>query len=240
MPGLGRKVFTAGDVLTASDVQNYLMDQTTMVFAGTAARSSAIATPTTGMTSYIGVTGTATIPQIETYTGSAWQTPYGMTQVANVTVSGAASIQIDNVFSSAYDNYKFVISNLTASAAGALMNLRLGTNISLANYSWIKVGFSTGGASNSAGVLNGTSFGLNFISSSVPAGNFSGEIIDPFRTGFTYFNGIGYGGFTTAAVWFGQAYAGHYNATTSFTGCTFLPDTGTFSGNIKIYGYRNS
>ncbi len=44
----GRKVFTAGEVLTASDVNDYLMDQSVMVFAGTAARSSAIASPETG------------------------------------------------------------------------------------------------------------------------------------------------------------------------------------------------
>lgn len=52
MPGLGRKVYTAGDVLTASDVQSYLQDQTVMKFANAAARSSAIAVPTQGMASY--------------------------------------------------------------------------------------------------------------------------------------------------------------------------------------------
>ena len=67
MAGLGRKVFTAGDVLTASDVQNYLMDQSVMVFAGTAARSSAIATPTEGMVSYL-----TDIDLLETYNGSSW------------------------------------------------------------------------------------------------------------------------------------------------------------------------
>lgn len=67
MAGSGRKVFTAGDVLTASDVQNYLMDQTTMVFAGTAARSSAIATPTEGMFAV-----TTDNDELDYYNGSAW------------------------------------------------------------------------------------------------------------------------------------------------------------------------
>ena len=67
MAGSGRKTFTAGDVLTASDVQNYLMDQTTMVFAGTAARSSAIATPTEGMLAL-----TLDNDEIDFYNGSAW------------------------------------------------------------------------------------------------------------------------------------------------------------------------
>ena len=67
MAGSGRKTFTAGDVLTASDVQNYLMDQTTMVFAGTAARSSAIATPTEGMFAV-----TTDTDELDYYNGTAW------------------------------------------------------------------------------------------------------------------------------------------------------------------------
>jgi hypothetical protein len=67
MAGLGRKVFTAGDVLTASDVQNYLQDQSVMVFAGTAARSSAIATPSEGMFAI-----TTDDDELDYYNGSAW------------------------------------------------------------------------------------------------------------------------------------------------------------------------
>jgi hypothetical protein len=67
MAGSGRKVFTAGDVLTASDVQNYLQDQTVMVFGGTAARSAAIATPTEGMLAV-----TTDNDEIDYYNGSAW------------------------------------------------------------------------------------------------------------------------------------------------------------------------
>jgi hypothetical protein len=53
MAGLGRKVFTAGEVLAAADVNGYLMDQTVMVFDDLAARSSAIPSPTQGMLSYL-------------------------------------------------------------------------------------------------------------------------------------------------------------------------------------------
>jgi hypothetical protein len=48
-----RKVFTAGEVLAASDVNDFLMDQTVMSFAGTAARGSAITTPVEGMVTYL-------------------------------------------------------------------------------------------------------------------------------------------------------------------------------------------
>jgi hypothetical protein len=52
MPGLGRKVFSVSEVLTAANVNGYLMDQTVMVFADSAARASAIGTPSEGMASY--------------------------------------------------------------------------------------------------------------------------------------------------------------------------------------------
>jgi hypothetical protein len=66
MAGLGYKVFTAGEVLTAANVNGYLMEQSVMVFAGTAARSSAIGTPSAGMVSYLTDTGT-----LQVY-GTAW------------------------------------------------------------------------------------------------------------------------------------------------------------------------
>lgn len=66
MAGLGRKVWSAGDVLAAADVNGYLMDQAVMVFADAAARTSAIGTPTQGMVSYLQDTSS-----LEVY-GTAW------------------------------------------------------------------------------------------------------------------------------------------------------------------------
>ena len=67
MSGLGRKVWSAGDVVAAADVQGYLQDQTVMVFDDASARSSAIGTPTEGMASYLKDTNT-----LELYDGSTW------------------------------------------------------------------------------------------------------------------------------------------------------------------------
>ena len=48
-----RKVFDAGEVLSATDVNQFLMDQMVQTFAGTAARGSAIGTATEGMLTYL-------------------------------------------------------------------------------------------------------------------------------------------------------------------------------------------
>jgi hypothetical protein len=87
MPGLGRKVFTAGEVLTAANVQGYLMDQSVMVFAGTAARSSAIGTPSAGMVSFRS-DGTAW----EGYNGSTWGPLVSIDTSSFLTASSTATL----------------------------------------------------------------------------------------------------------------------------------------------------
>lgn len=67
MSGLGRKVFIAGDILEAAEVNGYLMDQSIMVFANAAARTTAIPTPTEGMFAYLLDSST-----LFTYDGSNW------------------------------------------------------------------------------------------------------------------------------------------------------------------------
>ena len=66
MAGLGYKVFTAGEVLTAANVNGYLM-QGVLVFDNSAARNSAIGTPTEGMVAYL-----KDANQIDYYDGSSW------------------------------------------------------------------------------------------------------------------------------------------------------------------------
>jgi len=68
MSGLGFKTWIAGDVLSAADVNGYLMRQAVARFANAAARSSAIPSPTPGMVAYLQDTDS-----LERYTsGSAW------------------------------------------------------------------------------------------------------------------------------------------------------------------------
>lgn len=68
MAGAGFKDFTAGEVLTSNDVDQFLMQQTIMVFAGTAARGSAIGTAVAeGMFTYLKDTNA-----LEYYDGSSW------------------------------------------------------------------------------------------------------------------------------------------------------------------------
>jgi hypothetical protein len=71
MAGLGKTTFVAGTILTASQVNGYLMDQVVQVYAGTAARGSALPVPDEGMMTYLAdtdklqlATGTATFVDV--------------------------------------------------------------------------------------------------------------------------------------------------------------------------------
>lgn len=61
------KTFANGFPLPASDLNNYLMNQSVIVFANSTARSAALPTPTEGMLTYLEDTNL-----LEVYNGSAW------------------------------------------------------------------------------------------------------------------------------------------------------------------------
>ena len=68
MAGAGYKLFNTGDVLTAAQVNTYLQEQTVMVFASSAARTSALSgVLAEGMMSYLQDTNA-----VQVYNGTAW------------------------------------------------------------------------------------------------------------------------------------------------------------------------
>jgi hypothetical protein len=85
MPGLGLKNF-GSEVLTSNDVDGYLMQQTVMVFASSAARTTAFTaaslSPSEGMVSYLQDTN-----EVQVYNGSSW------VQMVNAT---AESVSVDS------------------------------------------------------------------------------------------------------------------------------------------------
>jgi hypothetical protein len=62
------KTFVSGEILTASDVNTQVMQQQICVFAGTAARGSAISSPIEGQFAFLKDTNTLTF-----YNGTAWE-----------------------------------------------------------------------------------------------------------------------------------------------------------------------
>jgi len=93
----GFKDFAPGDILTAADVDDYLMRQAVMRFADASARTTALSgVLVEGMMSYLKDTNT-----VEVYDGSAW---VGVGGVATANFTDTAT----GTYSSGGTNYKYL------------------------------------------------------------------------------------------------------------------------------------
>ena len=86
MAGAGAKLFTSGAVLTAAQVNTYLMDQAVMRFANEAARTASFGGAgepvlAAGMVSYL-----IDVASVQVYDGSAWVAIGGGADVLQVQV----------------------------------------------------------------------------------------------------------------------------------------------------------
>jgi len=106
--GSGFRTFATSEVLTGSNVQNFLMEQTVMSFASTGARDAAITSPETGMVAYIRSNdaneGFHTYSSASTWRkGPGWNAPWGFVQytevTSNVTSGNNATILTGNTIS---------------------------------------------------------------------------------------------------------------------------------------------
>ena len=118
MAGAGYKLYATGDVLTAAQVNNYLQEQTVMVFADAAARTTALTSVLAeGMISYLKDTNST-----EYYSGSAWVAIAGagggMTSIASGSLSGSA-LSLSSI-SASYKNLQLVLRDIYPSSSAAL------------------------------------------------------------------------------------------------------------------------
>jgi len=234
--GSGYRVFTAGEVLTASNVQNYLQDQAVMVFAGTAARTSAIGTANfeEGMLTYL-----TDVDKLQVYTGSSFADVYppaatsqGLTLINTTSFSGVASQALPNVFSTTYRNYQVVI-NITSQTSSRLTFRfgNLGVAVSSANYSTQNL-FSR--STTVTGVLSSGATVNQIPGEDVTQGWHNITVFQPFESVLTRFAGVsaaagGAGGITNQS-------SGFFDLTTSFTDFFLFPSTGTMDGSVSVFG----
>lgn len=129
MAGAGYKLFNTGDVLTAAQVNTYLNEQTVMVFASSAARTTALSgVLAEGMVSYLQDTNT-----VEFYNGSVW------TALASGDVT---EVQAGTGISVASGTGPIpVVTNTMATAINAAGDLIYGT----ANDTFTRLGIGTAG-----------------------------------------------------------------------------------------------
>lgn len=227
--GAGYIEFTTGDILTATAANEYLASQVVMVFASASARTSAIASPQEGMMSYLKDTNS-----VEYYSGSAWvavntpaSTP-GLTLITSASLSGSA-VNVNNCFSSTYDNYLIVTNAMLGSTGGddLLFYLRASGTNATSNYQrWIW------GGSNYEKSLTSNELRAGLINST--RGYLKIDVSNPAAASPTSFNFAAHR--SNDAAWVGL---GYHSTATSYDGFSIAPTGGTFSGGtVYVYGYK--
>jgi hypothetical protein len=216
-------------------------------FADSAARATAIPSPTDGQYSYLQDTNST-----EFWNGSAWvvagKTP-GLNLVAatsinntggtvtasggQVTLSAVESVSLNGVFSSLYDNYRILLIGV-GSANGMAMAFRLrvgGVDNSANNYTTQNIRATTTTPASS----NQTATSI----SPMPAANttqmfLQTEVFRPFLAIATQFSS------TTGRTDYIQNEVGIHTVASSFDGFTISTPSNNFTGVLRVYGYQNT
>lgn len=226
------KVFTNGSVLQASEVNDNLMKQAIAVFSNASARTAAIPSPVEGQTTY---REDATYPTLETYDGATYRSLSGSTLLLKQDLTSGSSVQINNVFSSLYDDYLVIISNVkTSSASFAQMRLSVAGTPNSSNEYYITQLYWSGGTLNGVAGL-GTGLKLSDTgNTNDTAGHSVFTLTNPAKALPTsqHFNLFAN---TNATVGSGV----HRNST-AYDGINILTGSTFTSGQVKIYGYRNA
>jgi len=183
--------------------------------------------------------GIGTTGQVLSVSGGvpAWTSPSSgaMTLIQTSTFSGVADTgtTFDNVFSSTYKNYKVFLNVTNSTGAGLLYRYRVaGADNTTSNYAYQRLILSNSSFNNvretaqTNGALGDTT---------TTNCNWELTFFNPFETKLSY-------AYSNTAISASSPeihlWNNGFNATTSFTGFTLYPSSGTITGEILVYGMK--
>lgn len=210
-------------------IQNAIVDAKGDLIAATAADTpSRLA---------VGANGTILTADSAEATGMKWATPAGGGDYVRITTqsfSASSAVNVNDVFSATYKNYKVFLNVATASVGQNIFyRYRVGgADNSTSNYSYQRMILNATTFNNNRGTgeTNGT-----IVDASTVNSNQELTFFNPFESKLSYVYATGSYECATPAIhlW----YSG-FNATTSFTGFTIYPSSGTITGEILVYGMK--
>jgi len=189
----------------------------------------------------VGANNTVLTADSTTATGLKWAAASGgLTLISSTTFTGSSAHNVNDVFSSTYQNY-LVQLNMDSPSATGYQQLRLrvsGADNTTSNYFWSGI-YNVSNATTPAGEGGGaaSSFTYAYVESAGTA-SMTFNIANPFETKATSYTNTS--GRTTGSISVLYYNAGAFNATTSFTGFTLFPASGTITGKVRVYGYNNA
>lgn len=241
MAGLGAKKFPAFSKLSSDDVNGYLAEQVIMRFATTTARDASFGgagelTLSEGMTCYIDADNT-----IYTYDGSNWVKMVSASQPVGLVLTGATTAItsgnpfINSCFTNEFQNYRIILNFLTSTSTSLRMRVRSGVSTPETTNVYPEWGFAVAG-----GAITNLTGGAD--SSQFLTGTFAGEktivsfdMFSPNELTRTLLQLQSWNSATGAV----NLIAGRINTDTAYTGIELIVDSGTVTGTMRVYGYRD-
>lgn len=161
----------------------------------------------------------------------------GLTYVTSTTLSAASTISVNNCFSSTYDNYKIVLTDISPSnTVDVRFNFATGGTINTTGNYWMANTFISGTSISVNEETSQNSFRCVFSQGGSTAVAWM-DVVNPFGTANTYvwLNNVGY-----ATTIINRSFVGFFNAATSFDGFKLVVASGTVSAKVNVFGYRKA
>jgi hypothetical protein len=163
-------------------------------------------------------------------------TDQGLVHINTTTFSAVSSVSLDDVFSATYDNYRVLFSN-SAASVNSEMRFRMraaSTDLSTSYY----YGYTQPNISAATGAyINGSNDTSVYVSYNSSRAGFA--IVDFIAPKLAQLTGVSFTGINASTTGNTRIGAGFVNNATAYDGITFFPGSGTITGTIRVYGYKN-
>jgi hypothetical protein len=160
----------------------------------------------------------------------------GLVYLGESTFSASSAVNLDSVFSATYQNYK--IEMFITNSSQVVLNYR----------------YRVGGASNSTANYGNQSLIADntSVTAARTTGQTLGDVGNMTLSSLSFFDITLYNPFTAAnkglvatnGAFIGEAWIrmqnSNFKAATSFDGISFIPASGTITGTVRVYGYRQA
>jgi hypothetical protein len=162
----------------------------------------------------------------------------GMVHLNTSTFSSAASVSVDNVFTTTYDNYRILFNITAASATNVPLRWYGRTSGSDVTSTYVHQIIIAESGSITGGRYSNSEFAQT--SNSYPAFTQGAlDLLSPKLSNKTIWETSNFY-ISNSGLPYRLSYGGYFDGNNSFDGIKLFPTSGTFSGTMRIYGLRNS
>ncbi len=172
------------------------------------------------------------------YNGAAWvqigESP-GLVLVSASTLTTVASVSLNDIFTSAYENYLGLLFITTVTPGTLTFRLRVGgVDATGANYNQQRLTHASTTVTGAAATGATSWMGQN------PAVTLNSMVINFFRPAVAASTGVRASTIRSSATDLDalEFYLGH-DAATAYDGFSFILSSGSMTGSLRVYGYKN-